>query len=85
MGGAVVATDGLVPWFPESLPGQVEPQGLLERFCYVVLEEIMDDAVLLAASWNCLFTGNSCRSRSGSAGAWPRAAGLLPREGGLRG
>lgn len=49
MGGAMVATDGQVPWFPESVQGQVGPQELLEGFSYVVLEEIIDDTVLLLA------------------------------------
>lgn len=45
----MVATDGQVPWFPESLRGQAEPQELMEGFSYVVLEEIVDEAVLLLA------------------------------------
>jgi hypothetical protein len=49
VGGAMVATDSQVPWFPESLRGQVDPQELLEGFSYVVLEEIVDEAVLLLA------------------------------------
>jgi hypothetical protein len=49
VGGALVATEGQVPWFPESLRGQVEPRELMEGFSYVVLEEIVDEAVLLLA------------------------------------